>query len=482
MNKTMLVFGVGALALAAGCRTDKQILHDHDMNIRAGAYDVAVVEVTEKAEKEDNSQQMWRLLSANAYYMADDKVGAVGQFDKAEQVFAKNDSKSVFAAAGEGSFAMLTNDKAFAYDGGGLDREFTCIYRGIDFMTSKQPDLARVEYNRLTQYQTNWLYDREKEIASAQERLEKDVNSYDKENKNKSTGRGEAVDKALADASFMGQIKSQCGYDPAFSGDLSQLAANDYINIYGLHLTGLFRWLNGDSDRNDLRDAAIYAPNHASVRRDAEDIRAGVLPRNQVWVYVEDGLCPKREEWKLSLPLMYVPGIGRYAPYVGMALPYLVYRDVGISHWSINAGGPVSTQMEKLEDVDRLVKVEYDVYLRGALKREITRTVVKAGTEIALGVIADNVADTKTRIALKASQYAVAAWAMASVGADIRSWTTLPKSVYMQRLDRPADGKVKILGNGAVVTEVTVPEGKNTIIFVRKPSVNAAPAVKVATF
>lgn len=475
------IVAVGACALSlVGCRTDKQILADYESAIYYGDYAGATVEVTQKANAGGGSEQMWRLLSASAYYMADDKVAAVDMFDKAEEVFRRNDQRSVFTTVGEGTWAMLANEKSFDYDGGGLDREFTCIYRAIDFMAATRPDEARVELNRLTQYQTNWLYDREKEIVAAQERLEKDIAAYEKEKKAKAKNRDKSVDKALADASFMRQIESQCNFDPARSGNLSTLSQADYMNIYGLHLTGLFRWLAGDSDRNELRDAANFAPANLVAARDAAERREGVMPRNQVWVYVEDGLCPIREEKRFDLPLIFVPFANRYAPYVGMALPGLKLRTQAAANWSVESGTE-SSGMSQLDDIDRLVKCEFDVYFRGALKREITRTVTKAGVQIALGVLCDNVRDDSTRIALRGSQYAVALWAAATTAADLRSWTTLPKSVYMTRIDRPADGVIRLKGNGAIVAEIHVQEG-NSIIFVRKTSPSAPAVIKTAYF
>ena len=85
------------------------------------------------------------------------EVDAIAHFDRAERVLQRNDQMSVFAQGGEGALAMMTNDRAFSYDGGGLDRIFTCVYRGIDFLCTGNRDNARVEFNRAAQYQRNWL-------------------------------------------------------------------------------------------------------------------------------------------------------------------------------------------------------------------------------------------------------------------------------------------------------------------------------------
>lgn len=136
--------------------------------------------------------------------------------------------------------------------------------------------------------------------------------------------------------------------------------------------------------------------------------------------------------------------------------------------------------MQPLANVDALVKVEYDVYMRGAIGREITRTVVDVGIQVALGVAADNTRDWRTQTALIASQYAVATYSALRRGADTRSWATLPKTVYLARVKRPSDGVLEITADGNPVAQVKLPEG-NSMIFVRKPSAVAIPSVKVVT-
>ncbi len=137
--------------------------------------------------------------------------------------------------------------------------------------------------------------------------------------------------------------------------------------------------------------------------------------------------------------------------------------------------------MQTLANVDALVKVEYDVYMRGALKREITRTVVDVGVQVALGVAADNSRDWKVQAALIGSQCAVAAYSALRRGADTRSWPALPKTVYVARVPRPSDGVVRIAADGQNVAEVIVPAG-NTMVFVRKPGPLAAASVKTVCF
>jgi hypothetical protein len=117
--------------------------------------------------------------------------------------------------------------------------------------------------------------------------------------------------------------------------------------------------------------------------------------------------------------------------------------------------------------------------MRGAIKREITRTIVDVGVQVALGVAAENSGDWRAKTALVASQYAVAAYSVARRGADTRCWPTLPKTVYLARVSRPASGTLDIAADGAVAVSVKLPAEGNLMVFVRKPASGAVASAKV---
>ena len=468
----------------SGCRTNKDILNDYEKAMVAGDYAAPVAELEEKADAGGVDELMWRLHAGGSRYIMNDFQAATIQFDKAEDMFLKNDRTSVFKQGTDGAFAMLSNDRAFPYSGGGEDRIFACFYKAVDYARNGQPDAARTELNRAAQHQDNWLWERKKEISDAAEKLKQDSDAYAKEKGGAESAGGadsaksdKAVGDAFADTAFSGQIKAKCGFDSAVDGNVETLARKDWLNRYVQHATGVFRLVSGDGDSEAFfRELAEIDPGNVLVKADLALARSGGRPANCVWVFVEDGLGPCREEWRIDLPLAFIPYLNRYILYAGMALPYLRYRNAACSSYSVSADGKTRPLVE-LQDVDRLLKTEFDVYFRGALTREITRTVVKAGVQVALGVVADNCSDNYTRIALKASQVAAAAWAASVTQADLRNWTGLPKKVYAMRVNRPANGRIVLSGDGAPVAELTLPEG-NSLVFVRKPSVLAPAVVK----
>ena len=468
-------------AVMSGCRTVNDVLVDYRTNVSTGNYASAAAEPAELALKDNGDRLMWRLMAASAYDLAGDTDNALASFDVAEDIMIENDNTSVFGQAADAAYAMMLNDKYFPYDGGGQDRIFTCLYKAIGYGTKGDFAAARTELNRAAQHQENWLWERRKDLAAADERLAKESSEYSKEKgEGHGTDEGQsnvAVQNAMKDGSFGNTVKEAFGFDIFTSGVLDQLKPADYQNPYVSHVCGVFRWLNGDGDgRGYLKDVLSLRPENTVVSSDLAACDGGVKPSNQVWVYVEDGLCPEREAWRIDLPLVLIPYAGKYVKYAGLSLPRLLERPAAASSWTV--GGE---QMQTLANVDALAKVEYDVYMRGALKREITRTIIDVGVQVALGVAADNAGDWKVKTALVASQYAVAAYSLARRGADTRCWPTLPKTVYVSHVARPPDGRLSIKADGNNAVEVMLPEG-NSMVFVRKPSMVAVPAVKVLTW
>ena len=467
------------LCLAVGCRTTKNVLDDYERNLSYGNFAGSTEELLELADGKDGTELLWRLMAASALHLEENREhDAIRQFDLAEAVLQKNDQMSVFAQGGEGALAMMTNDRAFSYDGGGLDRVFTCVYRGIDFLCTGDRDNTRVEFNRAAQYQRNWLYYRRKDIDAAARKMAADAAASQRRSGARVQDYSSSVNKAMMDLAFGTTIRAKTGFDPATSGRLDALPQAAYVNAYAAHLTGVFRWVNGDSDVGDLKLAAAVKPGNALVARDFSECDQGARPSNQVWIWVEDGLCPVREEWEVHLPMYLIPYANYFVKHAGMALPVLRERACGATAWSAVAGGR-AIPFSELENVDHLVRTEYDVYMRGALAREITRVIVKVGIQVAMGATAANVRDNRTRQALEIVQIGAALWSATTVAADLRSWTALPKRVMALRLDRPADGVVHVVADGQSVS-VRVPPG-NSFVFVRKPSAMAQAVVKAVT-
>ena len=445
---TLSVLAVAAVL--SGCRSTKEILADYERNVSFGKYAEAVVEPAAKAEDGGKDALCWQLNAAGAEHLAGNADEAIRKFDRAEDLFIDLLGRGTAGAVVDTTWSMMTGDYAMPYAGTGQDRIFTCLYKAIDFGVRGDSAAVRTELNRACQHQANWRDERGAEIAAADERMSADSRTYARKEGVNADSAGGAADKALADAGFAGRIRQGSGFDPATDGRLDALAPDDFTNRFLERVNATFRRFIGDE---------------------------GPKPSNHVTVFVEDGLCPVREEWRIDLPLILIPGVNRYVQYAGMALPKLRYRNEAATAYALDAGG-TAYAMALVQDVDRLVKTEFDLYFRGALGREIARAVIRVGAQAALGVAGDSShhahGGTDISWVFYLAQLGVAAWSCGTTDADVRCWASLPKKVYMVDVPRPADGKVTVRC-GAENVSVSVPEG-NTMIFVRKVS-SAAPAV-----
>ena len=265
---------------------------------------------------------------------------------------------------------------------------------------------------------------------------------------------------------------------------LASLAKADYYNTYAQHIRGVFRWLNGDNARNDLRGTFEMLPETSCASRDFTEYEAGTKPHGQAWIYVEDGLCPMRDQTVIHLPLGLLPWVRRYVLYTGIALPKLVYRPFASSQYSVHGSGG-SFALEPIMDTDRLCKAEFDVAFRGVLQREILRFSIKTAIQVAAGVVARNAPRSKAGDILAASMFLVqlgtAGWTAATVGADLRSWTALPKRVFCQRIAFTPGETVTLQADTRAIP-VPMPSCENAIVVVRYPAVSSAPSISFITF
>lgn len=444
-----------AAAVFSGCRSTEAVLADYEANVLYGKYAEAVVEPAAKAEDGGKDALCWQLNAAGAEHLAGNADEAIRKFDRAEDLFIDLLGRGTAGAVVDTTWSMMTGDWAMPYAGTGQDRIFTCLYKAIDFGVRGDAAAVRTELNRAGQHQANWRDERSAEIAAAEERMRSDAQAYARKEGVSAAPSAGAADRVLADPGFADKLRKGGGFDPASDGRLESLAGDDFTNRYLERVNATFRRMAGDS---------------------------GPKPSNLVTVFVEDGLGPVREEWRVDLPLVLIPGLNRYVQYAGMALPKLRYRNEAVTAYAVEAGGR-NYAMPLIQDVDRLVKTEFDLAFRGALAREITRAVIKVSAQAALGAVADSQyhshGSNEAFALLKLAQLGVAAWSYGTTDADVRCWASLPKKVYMLDVPRPADGVVSVKC-GVETVKVNVPEG-NTMVFVRKVSSATSSVVKSFT-
>lgn len=473
------LFLAAALSLFTGCMTTKERMRSYANSVSVGNYAAAESVVKEVALDDRSDGLCWQLHEASAQQWQLKLPESLEALERAEDRFLLYDDSSALARGGRHAAAVLSNDLTYPYEGYGQERIFCSLYKGLNYASAGRYDEARVELNRAGEWQDKFIDTYRKQIAEAEEKLRNEADAQTRGKQDQYNSLSSAI---LSSPELAASIQQQCGYDRGLqvSGEevLTQLSQGDYFNTYAGHVRGVFRWLNGDNPRGDLKQIAGAMPGSVLAARDFAEYEKGVKPQGQAWIYVEDGLCPIRDEVKIHLPLGLIP-MQHHILYTGMAFPKLVGRSVASSRYSIQSGGTGPLELEQIMDVDHLVKTEFDIFMRGAISREVVRLVLRTIPQIVLAEAARR--DDKNGGLWLLAQVGVAAYAAASMGADVRSWSALPKRVLCQRVPfRP--GETLVLRTDIREIPIPMPQCQNAIVVVRYPAQPASPSVQFITF
>ena len=180
-----------------------------------------------------------------------------------------------------------------------------------------------------------------------------------------------------------------------------------------------------------------------------------------VWVVFENGLGPKKEEIRIDLPVFVASDNVKYA---GMALPKLVEREQ--AYPALNIEG---TETTLLSEMDRVVQAEFKAEFPYILGREVTRTVLKT------------VAQKQLNDENEKAGFIAAIAQLATTGADLRMWNSLPKNFQLARVDKPKDGNLSISAQG-MTTPLNIEldsKAQFSIVYIRAVSAQAIPTVDV---
>lgn len=486
-------FGWGALACAvavAGCRTaDLDLMAQYVDGVASGRMDAVREAVAERADEVSQAQLMWTLDAAAANSLAGDLSTSNRLFDRAEDILEENDRTGSAYRGANRTLAFLSDDLALDYDCGGTERAFCNIYKAQNYAAQGNRAAANVELNRALVRQEGWLAVCRDRIDQEQRKIDADVAAYDSGEQAKFAGHFASV---WSSAALKSDLYAAYGFNPMSGGRPTFLAERSFMNPYLCHLAGVMKRITMSTGGEAyLKDAARLLPRHPVVTNDWVEAVAGRYPQNQVWIYVEDGMCARPEAVKIPFPDV-IPLQTLYAPNAAFYLPRLTPQPASGVAYSV--GGQADAFAELL-DVDAGLRADFRVRLNGIVAREVAKRVAQVGTEIASGVARDvalGIALHKDAKGKKDDAQAAAvvaagsalvnlgmkAWNAATQTVDVRCWSALPQRVLVARVARPADGKVVVTA-GAETLTVPVEEG-NAIVWIRKPS-QAAPAV-VRTF
>lgn len=457
-GKSFLV--LTGILLLSGCTSvmQKNKFGDFEQAIISGTNLNAIALAEDRASIDKNTGQakdlLWSLQAATV--MRQEKIYSKSNllFDSAEYEMKDEDTEHFLSKGAQLAGSMFLNDSVTSYKQSQFDGVMANTYKALNFMAQGDDANARIEWNRTEDRQRRAAENFQNKIAKQQKKLAEEQVKVDQEN----------IDRSLEKAAPL--LESQ-------GIDLSQWSAYDgYINPFSTYLHGLYFMLKAQdrSDYSKARDSfkRVYGlTKNADVKVDMDMAASLTKGRSMkrhkptVWVIFENGLGAKKEEFRIDLPLFVVTSNVTYS---GIALPKLVERPQAYPYLEI---GKIKTR--PLASMDKVIQAEFKSEFPYILSREVIRATLKT-------IVQKQIQDQNPLMGALAG-----IGQAASTGADIRSWSALPKEWQLARVARPTGNKLIINAPDlALPLDVELdPNSRFHVVYVKAAAPNLQPTVEI---
>ena len=484
-------------ALASGCQQNlRKTVAAIDSAYSAGEYDRAAKRAeTALADNGDDAQDrlVWLMESGRTQQAAGGIDGSITAYDRAvDEVRPYLDSKAE-ATITEALVTTTVNQTMRIYRGTPPERIMLCTLQGANLLQKGDLARARVELNRAADFQQDAVQRHAKDIASAQEKADKEWkqkgwNQAIAANATESVRKAQAAPATPAAATPAPATPALAASTttpdapvpaaPAATTDPATRGYASFANPFTSYLRAVFLVAtsseSGDRQnaRADLRAVQEMMPGHAAAAADIALIDSGIAHQSAAvtWVFFLTGMAPDYKEFRLDIPIP----VGN-VNYVSAAFPILRKRGDFVPSCAVAGDG--GARSELLADVDAMVETDFDARLPLIVTQEIISSAAKAAATWAASQAAYNSSSNSTAGILV--QIAGIAYQAASTAADLRCWSTMPKQVSVLRVPTPANGRLELVREGgAPLCTLEVRAGAPNIAFVTLPSAKALkPAV-----
>lgn len=416
---------------------------------------------------------LWQLEAGHTAFLAGNDTQTIAHLDAAEAAFKTRDQRAAASTAAENLASLLYNDTALPYRGTTSDRILANTYKALAFLALGDKQNARVEFNRALARQDRAKTEYAAEIQKLKTTQQHAQNQYRQQFAD--TLKPTATPDATADT---------LNLEKQYTNLENFRAYPDFVNPLATYLAGLHALLeNNHSKAIDLlKETTGMVPDHPAARADFETAARRETPRNRVWIIIENGLAPRREELRVGLPAWIFTD---KVLYTGFSIAILNDQQPLHATHTIETSTATVTAVT-LSDMDRVIRTEYQKNFRAMLTREILRTLIKTSLQAAASTQTKNEKNTANLLTLGAALYQAA-----TTRADLRSWWTLPKTYQIAALPIPPDRKLTIRPNVAANLSsqannppsdnppsltLTLPPCDNALIYYRAPVTPTTPA------
>lgn len=339
--------------------------------------------------------------------------------------------------------AVAVNERTLDYVGSSSDRVMCATLRALDMLAMGDLETARVEMRRAQFAQEDAEARFADRIAKARQEMETDHGNLTK---------------------IEGSDGFKTQYDETYDGLEGTFRPYDgWTNPFTDWLTAIILYVDGvdGGDKNRsidlLRRVRGTIGENPAVESDLAMVESSVVSPPQVWLLLESGFAPKKEEVSFRIPA-FIPQM----PFIGIALPKLQQVEGAATHATI-ASDTENAQTAIICDMGSVIAHEFQVELPLITGRAIASALTKAAASLAANLTAEN---SGSGWALLASMVATNVYGYSTTIADLRTWRTLPRYYAVARIPSPADGRIRLAGpTGA--HEIDVPLNRNSMVVLR---------------
>ena len=325
---------------------------------------------TESEPKEQNNLDL--LINGTALFL-DDKYK---ESDLTFEEFNKRNISETSSSISREATGLLVGQSVNSYKPYMMDSLFVSYYQLWDLLALHDWSNARVVINQSYKRQQDMSHEYQKMIEENKESLLKDSQISEFINNNSK----------------------------------DWLAFRDIMNPALMYLSGIYFLNEGDFDNaiTYLKRADGMTPNNKYIKQDLEMAQKRIQPTNTTWKFTETGFAPRLREKNASIYLFNI-GLVQFT----FSEPY------EMSNYTI----PENSEM--LANVDALFMTEYNEYSINEILRAYTSAVSKTTAQ---AVLYNSHSDYAPLLGAMSSIYTAA-----SSNADVRTWATLPKYIYIER-------------------------------------------------
>ena len=220
-------------------------------------------------------------------------------------------------------------------------------------------------------------------------------------------------------------------------------AFSDIMNPALMYLSGIYFLNDGDFANAEiyLKRANGMIPENDFIKTDLVAAEQHIKPKNTTWIFIESGFAPRLREENAGI---FLPNIGMV--YFSFSEPYF------------NSAPQKPKGFELLADIDKMFLTEYNEYRTNEILRSYASAVSKATLQ---ATMYNSASDSAPLMGILSTIYTVS-----SSNTDVRTWATLPKYIYVQRIDNNKTNLNEINVDDSIKQEIK--SGGNKLIYIRE--------------